>query len=384
MLRTSSLSFRGSLLRPSLVLCLLGLGSLAACETSSSSRPPQHGGYGQQPPPGYYGQPGYQQPPPGYGQQPPPGYGQQPPPGYGQQPPPGYGQQPPPAGASPQPQTPLPPVAYDPVNALDVNFLRGRAQMILQDLVLALDNNKKSRVQGIPLVVDDRVGEVNAFAACTKGGKSAMAITDGLLEIEAHLAQAKATDEVFGTNKTDAYIQMLAKNQKPGQPIVRPPAGFYTPQQQTDGRKVQRQHQLLDEQIAFVLGHELAHHYLGHLPCTAGSGATAAEANHILSSVIPILNQPNELAADVSGTHNVLGAGSKRVDYKWTEHGGLLTMRFFAGLDQFSPLDIVFAFERSHPPPAIRTPVIQQAAANYRSSGGSPAPFPIPIPGFGW
>ncbi len=261
--------------------------------------------------------------------------------------------------------------------------MRGRAQAIIQELVLALEPTKRGRVQGIPLIIDDRVGEVNAFAACTKGGKSAMAITDGLLEIEAHLAQAKATDEVFGTNRTDAYIQLLAKNQKPGQPIVRPPQGFYTPQQQSDGRKVQRQHQIFDEQVAFVLGHELAHHYLGHLPCTAGGagGATAAEVNHVLTSVIPVFNQPNELAADVSGTHNVLGAGGKRVDYKWTEQGGLLTMRFFAGLDSFSPIDIVFGFERSHPPPQIRVPVIQQAAANYRSSGGNP--FQIPLPGFG-
>ena len=273
----------------------------------------------------------------------------------------------------------------DPINLVNIAYLRGRAQTIIQELTAALSSQNQSRVKGIPLVVDNKVGSVNAFAACTKSGKSVMAISDGLLEISSYLAQTKATDEVFRTNKTDAYIRHLAKYQKPGHPIVKPPAGLLTPAQQTDGRKVKRQHELLDEQVAFVLGHELGHHYLGHLPCTAsGAGAvTAAEASHILSGVIPIFNQPNELAADIAGTNNVLGAGKRRSGYHWTERGGLLTMEFFSGLDRFSPVDIVFGFERSHPPPFVRVPVIQQTAANYRSSGGNASPFPFPIPGLG-
>src|SRR5690606_19811133 len=142
------------------------------------------------------------------------------------------------------------------------------AQAVMTELIAALDSGRQSRVKGIPLVVDDTPGEVNAFAGCT-GGKSMMAITDGLLDIEAHLAQAQASDELFGTRKVDEYISLLATNPRAGAPIVRPAPGFFNPVQQVDGRKVARQHQLLDEQIAFVMGHELAHHYLGHLPCTA-------------------------------------------------------------------------------------------------------------------
>ena len=360
------------------------------CEYSSSSsgtRYPQQ----QPPPPGYGAPPGqYQGYPPG--QAPPPGGyppGQAPPGQYppGQYPP----NQPPPAGAPPgqpggAPATPLPSVPYDPINADDVNFLRDRAQAILQELVAALPANHKQKVQGIPLVMDDTPNEVNAFAACTKGGKSLMAITDGLLDIEGHLAQAKATDEIFGTNKTDEYIQFIAKNQKPKAPIVHTGAGFIPPAHQGDPRKVKRQHELLDEQVAFVLGHELAHHYLGHLPCTAGGGVTAAEVGHVLAGAIPIFNQPNELGSDWNGAQNLLSAGAKRApQYKWTEGGGLLTMRFFAGLDQMSPVDIVFGFERSHPPPQVRVPVIQQAASQWKSGGGQQSsPFPFPIPGFGF
>jgi hypothetical protein len=348
-----------------LVFACLGV-TTAGCEMESGNSRPQ---YPQQP--GYYG--GY---PPG--QPPPPGYGQPPPPGYGQPPQPG---QPPPPGTAPgkPAQPPLPPVAYDPINSTDILFLRGRAQAVIQELIAALEPASSQKVAGIPLIVDDRVGEVNAFAACTKGGKSVMAISDGLLDIESHLARTKATDEIFGTQKTGQYIQLIAKNQKPGQPIVRPAPGFFDPGQDADGRKVKRQHEILDEQIAFVLGHELGHHYLGHLPCTAsgGGGVTAAEVSHVLSNVIPIFNQPNELGADVSGTNNVLAAGKRRAPaYHWTEGGGLLTMQFFAGLDSMSPIDIVFGFERSHPPPQIRTPVIQQTASQWRSSGGQGWKFP--------
>jgi hypothetical protein len=53
----------------------------------------------------------------------------------------------------------------------------------------------------------------------------------------------------------------------------------------------------------------------------------------------------------------------------------MLTMQFFAGLDQLTPADILFGFERSHPPPALRTPVIQQTAAAWRATGGVGLPI---------
>ena len=303
------------------------------------------------------------------------------PPAY---PPGAYGQAPPsgsPVPASPTPtsapqaapttaQTPGP-VAADPINQLNIVWLRSRAQEVYRSLVAALPPGAKSRVQGIPLVVDNTVGAVNAFASCTQGGASLMAITDGLLEIEAQLAQCAATDEIFGGNRTAQYIDLVARQQQPERPIVRPPPGFYDPTQSVDGRKVARQHQLFDEQVAFVMGHEMAHHYLGHLPCTAGN-VTASEIGIALTGVVPAFNQVNEAAADTAGVHNVLTTGKGRQDYHWTEGGALLTMRFFAGMDQLSPVDILFGFERTHPPPQLRIPIIQQTAATWRATGGAP------------
>lgn len=295
-------------------------------------------------------------------------------PGYSQ--PPGYPQQP----GSPQ-QTPAPPPALapaplDPINTVDLAYLRGQAQALLNELVATLPPPQQARVQGIPLIVDSTVGEVNAFATCDNG-RAAMAITDGLLDIEAHLAAARATDELFGTQKLPQYIALVAKNQRPKQPIVQPAAGFFDSAQQADGRKVARQHQLLDEQIGFVLGHELAHHYLGHLPCTTAGTTPLAQLGQLFSSAVPLFNQPNEVAADMSGINTLLTMGFRRQGYHLTEGGALITMQFFEGLDQLSAIDILFAFEQTHPPPQLRVPIIQQTANAWRGTGGRGLPYVI-------
>jgi hypothetical protein len=229
-------------------------------------------------------------------------------------------------------------------------------------------------VTGIPLVVDSTPGEVNAFASCS-GSRSAMAITDGLLQIQSQLARFRAYDELAGTNKVGEYIGVIARGARPKQPLPEPPAGFAEPRFDLDGRKIARQYQVLDEQIAFVMGHELGHHYLGHLPCTALGALNLAQLGAVLANAVPAFNQPNEIAADMVGINNTLTMGSRRADYHLTEGGALLTMQFFAGLDQLTPADILFGFERDHPPPQLRTPIIQQTAATWRATGGVGLPI---------
>jgi hypothetical protein len=282
--------------------------------------------------------------------------------------------------ASQAPPLPAPgvavlPVPNDPINTVDLGYLRGEAQSLLNELVATLPPPQQSRVAGIPLVVDSTIGDVNAFATCTSSGHAAMAITDGLLDIEAHLSQARATDETFGTHKLADYINLIVQNQRPKQPIVQPPPGFFDATEQADGRKVARQHQLLEEQIGFVLGHELAHHYLGHLPCTSIGQLPIAELGQALSGSVPLFNQPNEIAADASGTNTLLTMGARRTGYRLTEGGALITMQFFEGLEQFSASSAVFAFENTHPPALIRAPIIQQTANAWRLTGGRGLPY---------
>jgi hypothetical protein len=277
-----------------------------------------------------------------------------------------------PAPALPQPPLLPPPAvsANDPINTVDITWLRRRAGELIADLISALPADSQQRVAGLPLVFDNTPGEVNAFAACDKG-RALMAVTDELLRISAYLAQAEATDERFASHKVDQVIQYIATHQRQNQPLATPSGGFFDSRQSADPTKTARQHQVFDEQLAFVLGHELGHHYLGHLGCTAKPDPLGAgDIARVLSGSVPLFNQPNELAADVAGTNNVLSAGARHTGgYAYTENGALLTMRFFQGLHDAAGAPM-FDFEASHPSPAIRIPVIQQAAAAWRFTGG--------------
>lgn len=353
-----------------LAASLSAITALSSLACNNDPPPPRYPP-GQLPPGGYYGP---AQPMPGQ----PPAPGQPPMPGQ----PPAPAPQTPPVPSLPQN---LPPVANDPINLEDLNFMRQRSQAVIAELKQSLASNYQSKVQSVPLVIEDAVGEVNAYAACTQG-KALMAITDGLMQIQAQMARARATDEIFGTRKFDAYVQFVAQNQRPKQPIVRPPPGFWDGAQDVDGRKVMRQHQLFDEELAFVLGHELAHHYLDHTGCagTQPPFITPADLGRVLSNAVPGFNQPNEIAADTNGVTNTLNAGRARNGYKWTEGGAMLTLNFFLALKTMTPAEaILFGFELSHPHPSFRIPIVRDTANRWRQSGGAaPAsPFPFPIPG---
>ncbi|MEO7329752.1 MAG: M48 family metalloprotease [Minicystis sp.] len=360
-------------LPPSISILPLALTvALTGCNRGDSPQPQTPGAY----PPGQYQQPGQYQPGP-TGQYTPPGSSMP-----GQYTPPGSstpGQYPPPAstnpGTPPAQQLPVgPPSPNDPINLVDINYLRNNAGSVMGELMGALSATAQAKIQGIPFIADPAVGEVNAYAACDDQGMPLMAITDGLLQIEAYVAQFKATDEIFGTNKLDAYLQLIAQNTRPHQPIPVPAAGFIDATQNADGRKVARQHQLMDEQLAFVLGHELAHHHLGHTGCANGQGGSRgvnpADLGRLLTRVLPALNQPNEVAADIAGINNLLTAGSRRQGVKWNEEGALLTLDFFSRIDQLTPATILFNFENTHPPPQLRRPIVQQAANTWRATGG--------------
>lgn len=256
---------------------------------------------------------------------------------------------------------------YDPIASADLQFLSNRAYQVAGELISNLDQTTQGRVRNIPIVNDPNPSEVNAYASCTQSGKPAVTVTNGLVLVTAHLAEAQAIDDIFGSHRVDDYIKLVAQNQKQGQVVVAPPVGFYSSAQLADPRKQSREQQLFDEQMGFVLGHELAHHYLNHLPCTSILPLDASELGQVVTSAVPMFNQPYEAAADVAGVNNVMRTGAQRAGYHFTEGGALLTIHFFAGLDQASPIDI-FSFERTHPPPSVREPVIRTAAQMFRST----------------
>lgn len=256
-----------------------------------------------------------------------------------------------------------PAFATDPINMTDQRLLFRHSQRILGELVAALPDDRRARLANLTLTSDNRLGHVNAFATCDDEGAPMIGIGDGMITIAAHLAMGTATDELFETDKAREYLVWLS-----ARGLSPPPVAFYDATYHTDPRKVARQRELFEEQIAFVLGHELAHHYLGHLACNTSSGIE--EIGQVAADNVPAFNQIAELAADTAATKNVLAAGVARTGYTWTEHGALLVIAAFNRHDATTASDVVLAFERTHPLPHLRVPVITIAAELWYSSGG--------------
>lgn len=130
---------------------------------------------------------------------PPQGYAPPPPQGYAPpQPQPPFPPLPPQAYAPPAPlPPPAAPAASDPVNTVDLPYLRATGKAVLAELIAALPPERQARVQGIPYVTDANGGEINAYAGCDDQRQPFMAITDGLLQMDAYIAQLQATDEVL-------------------------------------------------------------------------------------------------------------------------------------------------------------------------------------------
>jgi hypothetical protein len=283
-------------------------------------------------------------------------------------------------GTTAQPAAPKPVVTNDPINAVDVAWMRQRSKQIYADLIAGLGSEEQAKVRAIPLLFDERPGEINAFAACLKTGEALVAFTDTLMTMEAQYARATANDQIFGTSKVKDYLSHLKRTKG----TAKPPAGLFDPTQDQDGRKVDAQQLLFSEAVAFTLGHELAHHYLSHTGCVGSDAkqATAADLGRVLVHELPALNQLNEIAADTYGTFNVLTSG-KRQTPPWTENGGLLTLRLLNAMGDEGLGESLLDFERTHPHAAIRIPVVEQSARTWRATGGRSLPtIPnIPLPG---
>jgi hypothetical protein len=259
------------------------------------------------------------------------------------------------------------------------------------ELVNALAPDHRVRVQAIPLEFSASIAEVNAAAGCTRSGRSLMAVTGGILVLVAAASEAKAADELAGTQLLSTYYDQTVQRVRRREPVMGLMPGSVPPQVALDPRKMARQRFLFDEQIGFIVGHELAHHYRGHTGCAGGGNATGAEQQaeeivRVASNTLPIFNQPVELEADAWGITTLFDASARRSTGRWTEEGALLSMDFFQRLEGERGTSPILLFVRTHPPTILRRPVIQMWADNARRGnrpgtvGGGQVPVPIPIP----
>jgi hypothetical protein len=272
--------------------------------------------------------------------------------------------------------------SFDATGSTSAAFMRQEPGAVIAELIAALPDATRAKVQGIPLQVIEDPKEVNAFAGCSKSGGAFMGITMPLVLIAARTSEARAYDEIFGTQKYGELASGFATEVRAQKTVSGPPAGFLPLPQALDPRKLARQKFLFDEQLAFVLGHELAHHYRGHTGCANGAasgGVTAQDVGRLLSSTVPLFNQPNEIESDLQGTFNVLDAGSRRPAGKYTEEGAQLVLDFFGRLQSLGVEAIVLGFLMTHPPPQLRLPIVQNAAQQWRANGGRAPAFPFQL-----
>ncbi len=290
---------------------------------------------------------------------------------------------------------------FSPTGALLMPVMKDEAKKIYQKEIEALSASRRASVEKIPLLFEDTKEEVNAFAGCDDTGKTFVVVTSGMYQMLDLMAQTRATDEVFGTSYYEEYIKELAKQQEGKAKILPLPPGMLDVSKSLDQKKLKRQRQLFDESIAYVLGHELAHHYMGHLGsvCTGGGGGTikAGDVIRLAKKIVPAVNQANEIQSDVEGVNNILTAGQNESDYKWSEGGALLVIDFFKKLRDLSPGAVLFTFTMTHPAPEVRAPIVKNTANFWRlthpgavtgngnptPAGGMPAPTvpKLPIPG---
>ena len=365
------------------------LGLLTACGGSSSSQPAaQPPGY-YPPPPANYGTAypqAAQQPPPAQGPYAPgpqgPSYPPAPAAGPPVAPPAAPRPAPPPVATVPLPAAPL--GSFDGWGAMSTQFMRQEPSSVISELLAALPTAMRAKVDGIPLQVVEDPKEVNAFAGCSKTGTPFMGITAPLLLIMARTSEARAFDELNGSAKYNELANGIASEVRAQRTVAGPPAGFLPLPQALDPRKLARQRFLFDEQVAFVLGHEMAHHYRGHTGCANGannsSGITPQDVGRVLSSTVPLFNQPNEIEADVQGTFNLLDTGVRRQGGHWTEEGALMALDFFSRLESLGVETVVLGFLMTHPPPQLRLPIVQNAAQQWRANGGRAPTFPFQLP----
>lgn len=272
---------------------------------------------------------------------------------------------PPPAGTAQPPPVErplLPPLAT-------TEARRAEVKAILAELVAVLPAADKARVQNIPLVFEKDETEINAFAGCEKGAPF-MATTEGFMLAVDAIAQTRATDELFGTKTYEAYASAvpakLAKSQSPALPADAIPAQYVT-----DAKRQSRAREIYGDVVAFTMGHELAHHYLGHTGCANGqpqTGANPAIFHHLATKVVPWVNQPVELASDSAGCRNVLTAGrARRPNLEWSEAGALMLFDFFGRLESDAPLLAKVGFLRTHPDSKLRAPFVTATAKQWKS-----------------
>lgn len=272
-----------------------------------------------------------------------------------------------------------PPGALDPQGHLTLRGMTEECERVYQALRASLPADARARVATVPFHVVTDPMEPNAAAGCTPGSRAPIVfITTAMLILASGAAETRAYDELAGTHTYEAYAQQVVTSLRSGRPLGPVPAGLLTGPLATDPRRLARARHLFTQQVAFILGHEIAHHHRGHTGCTHGTSASREDAEALqrgLADAIPTLEQPSEIEADMWGITSVLEAGHAMPGGAWSDEGALLNLDVFRHLSSLASGDLEMVFLSTHPPSELRAPIVQSTAQSW-APGRAPLPTP--------
>lgn len=212
------------------------------------------------------------------------------------------------------------------------------------------------------------------MTGCTNGRHAVMMMTTAMLELAAGIAETKAYDEVSGADTYERYVTHVVELVRQRRRMEGVDPSLHSAPHRTDPHKLARQRHLFDQQVAFILGHELAHHYRGHTNCVEGRSPAEIEQDQLsqlLAHTVPPFSQPREVEADMWGLTNVLEAGHDRAGGRWSAEGALLNEDFFRRVSDRGGAELLLAFLSTHPPSVVRIPIVRATAQQW-SEGWRP------------
>jgi hypothetical protein len=215
--------------------------------------------------------------------------------------------------------------SVDPAPQVHASVLRHAASLEFVAMMKRLPPEAKQTLIGAYVAFDESPTDVSAMTGCDDDGDYVVVVSDALLRLAGFVAEAAASDEIYGTNRVDDYAAFLAdaaSRSGPKSPVrpVPPPPGFFDRQAGPASKALARfelGRARFREIVAAIVSHELAELLQRHLVCAhptptheQGDDQWTSEERESAALVAARLYTPERvLAADEAATALVLEAG---------------------------------------------------------------------------
>jgi hypothetical protein len=245
----------------------------------------------------------------------------------------------------------------------------------MSDLLQKLPQADRQRIVGTYVAFQPDAKDVLALAACDDDGDYVVVVSDALLSLADGVARALAVDEIAKTHKLEDYAAHVAKEQRPGERLVTPPAGFFEKAHAT--REVaELQAKKYRALVTHLLAQELAHPIAGDLVCPQPTAThergddvwTALEQKAALAGAQKVNDPRRVVTADAVGTGYALETGAAE------EPAGAFLSPFMATIEANARAKDSLTYLRLHPASTVRAQVVRTAAHAWHKAHAKEAP----------